>query len=120
VHILILIALVAHSGYQYVRLRAAGRDIEDRARELAVERASQRGEFVRAGRWLHAFYQGEEGLQRPQGLCSGSAGEPDFDGLAAWLFDAYARARISGASEEEARQIVAGQIRQTDEWRAKH
>jgi hypothetical protein len=78
----------------------------------------QRAEMVEAGRWLHRYYQSEEGLKRPAGLWIGD--QPDFEGIGAWLLDVYLSARIEGASEEEARQRVIDQIQRTEEWRAGH
>jgi len=78
----------------------------------------QRAEMVEAGRWLHQYYQSEEGLRRPAGLWFND--QPDFEGIGAWLLDVYLSARIEGASEEEARQRVIDQIQQTEEWRQGH
>jgi hypothetical protein len=86
----------------------------ERLREIPRRRA----EMVEAGRWLHRYYQSEEGLKRPAGLWIGD--QPDFEGIGAWLLDVYLSARIEGASEEEARQRVIDQIQRTEEWRAGH
>jgi hypothetical protein len=78
----------------------------------------RRAEMVEAGRWLHQYYQSEDGLRRAAGLWFND--QPDFEGIGAWLLDVYLSARIEGASEEEARQRVIDQIQQTEEWRQGH
>ncbi len=115
---LIIVILLLHSGYQYLRLRDVSAEVDRRARQLLQHRLGQ-DEFVRAGRWLHEFYRAERGLQRPHGLCA-DTGEPDFDGMAVWLFDVYAGARMAGVPEDRAREMVLQRIRESDEWRRKH
>lgn len=119
-NLVIVVVLLAQVSYQYVRLRDARTGIDERARTQLQQRAPKRDELARAGRWLHSFYRAEEGLQRPQGLWDAAGQEPDFDGLSAWLLDVYVVARMSGASEDAARQEVTKQIQQTAEWRSKH
>jgi len=77
-----------------------------------------RDEFQRVGQWLHSFYQAQEGLQRPEGLWIGD--HPDWEGIAAWLFDTYLNARDRGVSEADARGLVVHAIQQSEEWQAKH
>jgi hypothetical protein len=77
-----------------------------------------RGEAMEAGRWLDSFYASREGLQRPEGLSIG--GRPDWEGVGAWLFDVWLKARMAGKSEPEARQAVVAAIQATDEWKRKH
>ena len=77
-----------------------------------------RGEAMEAGRWLDAFYSAPEGLQRHEGLSIG--GRPDWEGVGAWLFDVWLKARTSGKSEHDARALVVAAIQQTDEWKRKH
>lgn len=55
---------------------------------------------------LDAFYRAPDGLQRADGLC------PDVEGVAQWFYQGV----IEGKSIED----VKAQIRQSDEWRAKH
>ena len=43
----------------------------------------------------------------------------DFESIANWLFRNYLQARSHGASPQEARESVAKQIRESDEWRQK-
>ena len=47
---------------------------------------------------LDDFYRAPEGLQRPEGLSINEA--PDFEGIAAWIFDVYLNARLAGRSIE--------------------
>ena len=118
-HVVVIVVLLLHTGYQYVRLRQLTSNAGADAQERVPQRVSQ-PEFARAGRWLHEFYQADEGLQRTGGLCESSATGPDVEGLSVWLFDVYVSARRSGASEEEAQRAVVARIRETDEWRRKH
>ncbi|HEY7450406.1 MAG TPA: hypothetical protein VH702_19775 [Vicinamibacterales bacterium] len=93
--------------------------MDARARQVAADMLGQRRhELIAAGQWLHAFYQAEEGLKRPEGLWID--GHPDFEGLGAWLFDVYLAERFAGATDEAARQKVAEGIKQSEEWRRKH
>ena len=77
-----------------------------------------RGDFIAAGRWLHQHAQSEDGLQRPDGLWVN--GEPDFEGIGAWLMDIYLASRLEGLSDSEARRRVTVAIQNTEEWREKH
>ncbi|HYU80331.1 MAG TPA: metallophosphoesterase [Vicinamibacterales bacterium] len=77
-----------------------------------------RNEFLQALLQLDAFYTADEGLQRPDGLSIG--GNPDFVGIAAWIFDIYLNARLAGRSHQMAwNEVIAG-IQATDEWKQKH
>jgi hypothetical protein len=77
-----------------------------------------RREMIEAGAWLDQFYRSPEGLQRPQGLSNN--GVPDWEGVGAWLFDVYLKARVAGKSPADSRQAVVTAIQKTDEWKAKH
>ena len=77
-----------------------------------------RDDFIAAGRWLHQHYQSADGLQRPDGLWAN--GEPDFEGIGAWLMDIYLASRLEGLSDSEARERVRAAIQNTDEWRNTH
>lgn len=83
-----------------------------------------RGEMMRAGQELHFFYRAPEGLQRPDGLWKPetptSIAQPDWEGIGAWLFDVYLKARIAGKDATEAMAEVKAQIRSSDEWKGKH
>jgi hypothetical protein len=69
-------------------------------------------------KWLDHFYSAPEGLQRPAGIIVD--GKVDFESIANWLFRNYLQARAHGASPDQAREIVAKQIRESEEWRQKH
>jgi hypothetical protein len=75
-------------------------------------------EMSDALRWLDHFYSAPEGLQRPTGIIVD--GKVDFESIANWLFRNYLQARSNGAMPEEAREIVAKAIRESEEWRQKH
>lgn len=83
-----------------------------------------RGEMMRAGQWLHAYYRSPEGLKRPDGLWTPAtpeaAAQPDWEGIGAWLFDVYLRARLAGQTATDAAAQVVAQIRASQEWRDKH
>ena len=69
-------------------------------------------------KWLDHFYAAPEGLQRPTGIIVG--GTVDFESIANWLFRDYLQARAHGAAPDEARNIVAKHIQESEEWRRKH
>jgi len=75
-----------------------------------------RGEWRDAGDWLQRVYQEE--LLRPEGLWID--GGPDWEGIAAWLLDAYQGLRDSGRSPDQAKATILASIRASDEWRQKH
>jgi hypothetical protein len=77
-----------------------------------------RAEFREAMNQLDALYAAPEGLQRPDGLSI--AGRPDFEGIAAWVFDVYLASRASGLSRDQAFGNVRYQVEQSGEWQAKH
>jgi tartrate-resistant acid phosphatase type 5 len=77
-----------------------------------------RADFLAAMNRLHEFYMAPEGLQRPNGLSIGGA--PDFEGIAAWIFDVYLACRSSGRSTQDSWSEVVAWISQSDEWKAKH
>ncbi len=77
-----------------------------------------RADFLAAMNRLHQFYMAPEGLQRPNGLSI--AGGPDFEGIAAWIFDVYLACRSSGRSTEDSWNEVVAWITQSDEWKVKH
>lgn len=96
-----------------------GAQIEQRARSLIAESLRERRQdLIAAGSWLHSLYQSEGGLQRPEGLWL--KGSPDFEGIAAWLFDVYLSERLLGTSDEAAKEKVLDAIKRSDEWRQKH
>lgn len=68
--------------------------------------------------FLDNYYKSPEGLRRPQGLSINNA--PDWQGVGAWLFDAYLSSRLAGKTREQARAEYVTTIRQSAEWRQKH
>lgn len=80
-----------------------------------------REEMMNAGRWLEDYYRAGSGLQRDGGLVLPSLPPSvDWEGVGAWLFDIYWRARLLGRSPDESRALVVHAIEQTDEWRQRH
>lgn len=65
---------------------------------------------------LDALYTTE--LKRANGLSLN--GEPDFSGVATWIFNVYLGARAGGLSETDAFYNVQALISQSDEWRARN
>ena len=68
--------------------------------------------------WLHNYYKGQDGLQRPEGIWID--GHPDYVGISTWILDVYLGSRLKGKTDAEAKQIVENAIRQSEEWRTKH
>jgi hypothetical protein len=112
--------------YEYNRIgqlraelaRAQARSVVESRALAAASMEGQAAEIHRAMVWLDDFYRSPEGLGRPDGLWIN--GHPDFEGLSAWVFEVYLRARLKGLSEGQAREAVVNAIRRSDEWRAKH
>ena len=77
-----------------------------------------RDELREAMQRLDAYYRAPEGLGRPQG-CS-IDGRPDFESIAAWVFDVYLNARRGGLDIDTAWRNVVASIEASEEWRAKH
>jgi hypothetical protein len=75
-------------------------------------------EVLDAMNWLDGYYQSAEGLNRSQGVSLD--GKPDFEALAAWIFDVFLNSRLSGLDLNTSRQNVARAIQETLEWRQKH
>jgi hypothetical protein len=125
---LAVLVLLGQAAWQAVRLSSlraelqqSQRELETRVERLAVEKLKfRREETAAVVQWLDEVYRGADGLQRPGGLVRLDNGRPDGEAIGAWILDVYLKARIAGASEEEARQMVLDQIKGTDEWRAKH
>ena len=127
----LVVSLVAVSQYRVARELEARLDdvaridtqmveqVASQERERLLTRLSLvRGDFVATGRWLHQHYQSADGLQRPDGLWID--GEPDFEGIAAWLLDIYLASRLESLSDREARERVRMAIQNTQEWRDRH
>ena len=122
--ILALIGQVVWQGRRVSALQAelaqGQRAFETRAESLAADKiAFRREELVTAVGWLDDFYRSEDGLQRPGGLVRAD-NRPDGEAIGVWILDVYLKARIEGATEDEARQRVIDNIKGTEEWRKKH
>ena len=125
---IVILVLLGHAAWQSMRMSAlraeleqSHRALESRVESLAAEKVKfRREEMVAIVQWLDEFYRSSEGLQRPGGLVNTSTNQTDGEALGVWILDVYLQARIGGASEEEARQRVADNIKATDEWRRKH
>ncbi len=85
---------------------------------FAVQAMFDRGDFLAAMNRLHQHYMAPEGLSRPNGLSLNGA--PDFEGIAAWIFDVYLTCRSAGRTPQNAWNEVVARITQSDEWRIKH
>ena len=123
--ILVLLGQAAWQAMQVSGLKAeleqSQRALEGRVESLAAEKLKfRREEMVSIVQWLDEFYRSQDGLQRPGGLVNASTNRTDGEAIGVWVLDVYLKARIEVASEEEARQQVADQIKGTDEWRLKH
>jgi hypothetical protein len=125
---LVILVLLGQAAWQAMRISAlkaevdqSQRALENRADRLAVEKlAFPREELASTVQWLDEFYRSQDGLQRPGGLVNASTSQIDGEAIGAWVLDVYLKARIEGATPDEARQRVAENIRGTDEWRRKH
>ena len=115
--------------WQEMRISALKTDLEQTRRELdlGVERMAaerlktlRREEMVAAVQWLDDFYRSADGLQRPTGLWLPDLNKPDGEAIGVWILDVYLQSRIAGKSDAEARQVVDGSVKGTDEWRQKH
>ncbi len=74
--------------------------------------------FLAAMERLHAYYSSEEGLQRSNGLSINNA--PDFEGIAAWVFDVFLNSIAAGQSTEEAWLNIVASIENGGEWADRH
>lgn len=125
---LVIVILLGQATWQEVRVHALRSQLEQSRRRFdeevakaAAERLkAHRAEMVQAQEWLHHFYASPEGLQRPAGLWRDDRKQPDFEAISSWVFDVYLTARVSGASEEDARRAVEDAIRGSDEWKRVH
>lgn len=77
-----------------------------------------REEMMNEGRFLHQYYQSFNGLQRPHGLWIND--QPDWEGIGAWLFDMYLKARVAGKTPEAAREAYIAEIQRSSEYLGKH
>lgn len=124
---LVVLVLLGQAAWQAMRMSAlraelaqSQRDLEGRIESLAAERLKfRREEMAAAVAWLDEFYRSKDGLQRPGGLVNAES-RPDGEAIGVWILDVYLKARIEGATEEQARQRVIDNIKATEEWRKKH
>lgn len=124
---LVILVLLGQAAWQAMRMSAlraelaqSQRDLEGRVATLAAERLKfRREEMAGAVAWLDEFYRSKDGLQRPGGLVNAES-RPDGEAIGVWILDVYLKARIEGATEEQARQRVMDNIKATEEWRKKH
>ena len=124
---LVVLVLLGQAAWQAMRMSAvraelaqSQRDLEGRVETLAAERLKfRREEMAGAVAWLDEFYRSKDGLQRPGGLVNAES-RPDGEAIGVWILDVYLKARVEGATEEEARQRVMDNIKATEEWRKKH
>ena len=125
---IVILILLGQATWQEVRVHALRSQLEQSRRNFDQEVAKaaterlrgHRAEVLEAQQWLHAFYASPEGLQRPHGLWRDDRKQPDFEAISTWVFDVYLTARVSGASEEDARHAVEDAIRGSDEWKRVH
>jgi hypothetical protein len=126
---IVIVILLGQLVWQHQRINALKADVHLAQQALAanVERLAadrikslRREELASMVQWLDEFYRSPEGLQRPDGLWRADTHTPDSEAIAVWILDVYLQARMSGKSGNEARDLVAGQIKSTDEWRKKH
>ncbi len=124
---IVILVLLAQAAWQAMRISALRAQLQqsERALETQVERMAaeklefRREEMAAVVQWLDEFYRSKDGLQRPGGLVNAD-NRPDGEAIGVWILDVYLKARIEGASEEEARARVTDNIKGTDEWRKKH
>ncbi len=115
----VVVVLLVVVAYQWSGLGALRAELELAKSPAEIAKLlPERAEMVETGFWLHEFYKAADGLQRPEGLWID--GHPDFDGLGAWVLDTYQRDRLSGLTKEQAREHIAKQIRDSEEWKLKH
>ena len=125
VAVVILLAQIAREERIIHRLKsdnaAVLSEVEKRAAATASERLQgHREDIVRAAQTLQDFYHSDEGLRRPDGLWLAEQHQVDTEAIGVWIFDVYLKARINGATDEEARKQMTDAIRGTDEWRRVH
>ena len=123
--ILVLLGQAAWQGMRISGLKAevdqARRDLNTRVERMALEKLQERREdLVAAVAFVDEFYRSPEGLQRPEGLWLAESKKIDAEAIGTWVLDVYLRARIAGATDAEARQTIADNIKGSDEWRRKH
>jgi hypothetical protein len=124
---LVILVLLGQAAWQAMRMSALRAELEQSQRALETRVATLAAEKLKFSReemaatvaWLDEFYRSNEGLQRPGGLVN-SESRPDGEAIGVWILDVYLKARIEGATEDEARRRVTDNIKGTEEWRKKH
>jgi hypothetical protein len=124
---LVILVLLGQAAWQAMRMSALKAELEQsrraldtRVAKLAADRLKfRREEMASIVQWLDEFYRSADGLQRPGGLVNAES-RPDGEAIGVWVLDVYLKARVEGASEDEARQRVMDNIKGTEEWRKKH
>lgn len=125
---LVILALLGQAAWQGMRISGlkaevdqARRELNTRVERMALEKLQERREdLVAAVAFVDDFYRSPEGLQRPEGLWQAEAKKVDAEAIGTWVLDVYLKARIAGATDAEARQAIADNIKGSDEWRRKH
>ena len=125
---LVILALLGQAAWQGMRISGlkaevdqARRELNTRVERMALEKLQERREdLVAAVAFVDEFYRSPEGLQRPEGLWLAESKKIDAEAIGTWVLDVYLRARIAGATDAEARQAIADNIKGSDEWRRKH
>lgn len=126
---LALLVLLGSTAWQAMRVSGLRAELaqSERALETSVARMAtdrlktlRREEMVGVIDWLDDVYRSDGGLQRPSGLWRADANKPDAEGIGVWILDVYLQARMTGATDADARQLVMDQITGTEEWRRKH
>jgi hypothetical protein len=125
---LVILALLGQAAWQGMRISGlkaevdqARRELNTRVERMALEKLQERREdLVAAVAFVDDFYRSPEGLQRPEGLWQAEAKKVDAEAIGTWVLDVYLKARIAGATDAEARQTIADNIKGSDEWRRKH
>ena len=125
---IVVLILLGQATWQEVRVHGLRSQLDQSRRQFDEEVAkvatgrlrAHRAEILQAQQWLQEFYASPEGLQRPNGLWREDRKQPDFEAISTWVFDVYLTARVSGASEDDARHAVADAIRGSDEWKRVH
>ena len=123
--ILVLLGQAAWQGMRISGLKAevdqARRELNTRVERMALEKLQERREdLVAAVAFVDEFYRSPEGLQRPEGLWLADSKKVDAEAIGTWVLDVYLKARLAGATDAEARQTIADNIKGSDEWRRKH
>ena len=124
---LVILVLLGQAAWQAMRISALRAELDQSRRALDTKVAALAAEKLNFSRqelaaivaWLDEFYRAPEGLQRPGGLVN-AENRPDGEAIGVWVLDVYLKARIAGASEDEARQRVMDNIKATEEWRKRH